>query len=170
MRTRRPKSILIVAALALMITCVMLGSGASKTHQAKAATTVKVCLLNYSSECANVYNNAKTANSRINIWQNGGSDLWEIVPTSCVAGSACFYIKDAQNTALCMTATGTNGAVLELKNCAEAGSWYNEGDNIVGNGYYGQAGNMITNGNVSGDFLYAKQTGPWIRWSIPGLN
>ena len=135
---------------------------------ASAATGVTVCLTNAPSQCADVKDSADTSGTRI--WLYSRSDAndyhWIEVSTGCVAGSSCFYLEDAQNTSLCLSATGTNGAQIQLRNCNETGAWYDEGGNELGNGFYGAAATLITNGSASKDYLFGSRTGNWHQWTI----
>jgi hypothetical protein len=128
-----------------------------------------VCLLNASQWCADVKGNSNTAGTSVWLENNGADDQWIVKPDPSCTQGGCYYIEDAQNTALCMSATGTNGAHVNLAKCSESGSWYNRGNNDVGNAFYGEAGDLYTNAAGAGYYLYAG-TGQWQRWSIPGLN
>jgi hypothetical protein len=55
---------------------------------------------------------------------------------------------------------------VKLEHCNDSGSWYNEGANKLGNGFYGANGNLIANGSASKDYLYASRTGNWHQWTI----
>jgi hypothetical protein len=141
------------------------GLAAATASPASAASEITVCLKNAPKWCADVRNNSNTAGTRIWLWSNGSDDKWiETTNVSCVAG-VCFNLEDAQNTSLCLTATGTNGAEIKLEKCNNAGSWYNEGGNMLGNGFYGANGSLIANAAGQGDYLYSSRTGAWHQWS-----
>lgn len=133
-------------------------------------TTSKICLLG-TTWCANVKNNSNTVGEPVWLWGPAGGDAaWEIVPDpSCVTG-LCYFVKDAQNSSLCMAATGTGNSNIELERCNEDGSWYDEGSWILGNAFYGANGNLIAMNAGTGDYLYANRTGTFMKWSAPGIN
>lgn len=109
-----------------------------------------------------------TSGTRIWLYSRSGANdyHWIQVFTSCVAGSSCFYLEDAQNPSLCLAATGADGAQPQLRSCNQAGAWYNEGGNELGNGFYGAAATLITNGSASKDYLFGNRTGNWHQWTI----
>jgi hypothetical protein len=142
---------------------------ASQTAAKKvAAVTVTVCLKNASTQCADVKDSNNTSGTRIWLYPKSGANDYHwlyVGDPSCNPG-ACFYLKDAQKSALCLTATGANGARVELENCGEAGSWYNEGGNEQGNAFYGANATLITNASTTEYYLYANRTGAWRQWTI----
>lgn len=140
---------------------------------AAASSTIKidstgVCLTNAPTQCADVKNDNNTAGTRIWLYpkSQGKSNQWILVSNpNCGAGAACNYFQDAANTNLCMTAMGTGGANVELQNCDDAGSWYNEGGNLLGNGAFGERGNLEANSSATGYYLYANEAGNWHQWN-----
>ncbi|HEY1616562.1 MAG TPA: hypothetical protein VGG25_03040 [Streptosporangiaceae bacterium] len=142
--------------------------GTANAAASPAISTITVCLTNASTQCADVKDDSNTAGTRIWLYDKSDANSYKWVEASdsgCDAGVACFYLEDAQNTNLCLTATGTDGAEVKLENCNDAGSWYNEGANELGNGAYGANATLITNGSANEDYLYASRTGNWHQWN-----
>lgn len=163
------RKILVLPAAVLAAGALTTGLGVASASPASAVTKVTVCLTNASTQCADVKDSSDTAGTRIWLYAKSGAkdDKWiEASNPSCGAGVTCFYLEDAQNTSLCLAATGTNGAEVKLEHCNDSGSWYNEGANELGNGAYGAAGNLIANGSATKDYLYASRTGNWHQWTI----
>ena len=81
--------------------------------------------------------------------------------------------EDAQKPTLCLSATGAFGAHIALETCGDKGSWYNQGGGLLGNGWYGESGDMDTQGVGSGYYLYAVDSldgGKYLTWNAPGIN
>jgi hypothetical protein len=136
-------------------------------------STITVCLHNsrLTGWCADVYNNHNTAGTRIWLWHNGSDDKWVVAATQCaLTGMICFALEDAQSRGLCLTATGTGGAPIELERCNDRGTWYNQGGNELGNGFYGAAGDLDAQAAGQGQYLYAYRNGNYLTWNAPGIN
>lgn len=155
-----------VLAAGTLATGLALGTAAP----ASAAVQVTVCLTNASTQCADVRDSSDTAGTRVWLYAKSGAkdDKWiEVSDANCAVGlTSCFYLEDAQNTSLCLAATGTGGAEIQLVRCNDTGAWYNEGGNVLGNGFYGANANLIANGSATKDYLFAKRTGNWHQWTI----
>jgi hypothetical protein len=144
------------------------GSASAAVTAPATPTPRTVCLTNASTQCADVKDSNDTAGTRVWLYDKSqaNDDKWiEVANPSCFIGAGCIYFEDAQNTSLCMSATGTGGAYVELENCEDRGSWYNEGSNILGNGFYGAAGNLGANGSASKDYVRALNNAAWHQWN-----
>ena len=135
--------------------------------------TITVCIHNkgLTGWCADVYDNHNTAGTRIWLWHNGSDDQWVVAAHQCAAiGLTCFALEDAQSRGLCMAATGTGGAPIELERCTDDGAWYNQGRDYLGNGFYGAAGDLDAQAAGQGQYLYAYSNGNYLAWNAPGIN
>lgn len=158
----------VFSALTVLALASPASAGTSSQTASRRAVTVTVCLKNASTQCADVMDSHNTSGTRIWLYpKSRAKDYhWDYVSNpNCTAGVVCFYLKDAQATSLCLAATGTNGARVELRKCGDNGSWYNEGGNELGNGFYGANATLITNSDKTGYFLYANRTGNWRQWT-----
>jgi hypothetical protein len=141
-----------------------------------AAGTVRdttICAHTDTAYCVDVVGDSNTAGTRIWLYPNGADDHWNIVPTgqNCEWGSlVCYWIEDAENTSLCMSATGTGGSPIELEPCNDIGSWYDEGDYVLGNGAYGAGGNLDAQAIGTHDYLYALNGGKYQQFTVYGWN
>ena len=138
----------------------------STASSPETAQPVKVCLENAETQCADVKDSSNTANTRVWLYHNGNDDKWlKVLDTECIGAGLedCYFLEDAENTSLCLSATGSFGADIELRNCSDTGAWFAHGDEL-GNGDYGANGNLVANGDASKDYLYANRTGNWSKW------
>jgi hypothetical protein len=142
---------------------------AARAVAAPAAPTPRtVCLKNAPSQCADVKDSSNTIGTRVWLYAKSGAkdDLWLEIPYDCViAGNNCFQLQDAQDPRLCMAADGAHGAEVTLQACEDDGSWYNQGGNKLGNGAYGQAGDLAANGSATKDYVYANNGATWLQWT-----
>ena len=135
-----------------------------------------ICAHTNTAYCADVVGNSNTIGAKIWLYPHGADDHWNIVlsPQGCVWDSlGCFWIEDAQDPSLCMSATGTDGAPIELERCNDIGGWYNEGNYVLGNGAYGSLGNLDAQAIGTHDYLYAVNTaagGKYQQFTVYGWN
>ena len=64
-------------------------------------------------------------------------------------------------------------APIALEKCGDKGSWYNQGFGILGNGWYGESGDLDTQAVGNGYYLYALDSldgGKYLTWNAPGIN
>jgi hypothetical protein len=142
---------------------------------ASAASGVLICLHDHPTACATVHNNRNVSGNPVVLYSQGGTDgRWIAQSHTCTRiGLTCFYIKDAQAPSLCLTATGAYGAAIELLNCSDAGSWYNQGGYHLGNGWYGESGDLDAQVIGANQPLYALSSGDGGKdtiWIAPGVN
>jgi hypothetical protein len=139
-----------------------------------APSTVTVCSHANTAYCADVRGNSNTAGTAIWLQHNGADDKWIMVTRLCSrVGIYCVAIEDAQKPTLCLSDTGTAGSHIALETCGDKGSWYNQGGYILGNGWYGEAGDMDTQAVGNGYFLYGADSldgGKYLTWNAPGIN
>jgi len=142
----------------------------------KSVESVTISLTYDSAYCATVKNNDNVSGEPIQIWQcaHAGDEHWDIVSDpGCEVGAACFTIKDAQDTSLCLS-TEVNRSI-QLGGCGGGlAEWYDIGGNTyIGNGY-GGAGYTLTavapDGVTDGTQMSAQQqvgpgTDEWQQWS-----
>jgi hypothetical protein len=150
------------------------GSGLVSKVTPAAPPTVTVCSRHNTAYCADVKGNSNTKGTAIWLQHNGADDKWIMVTMSCTRiGLSCVKIEDAQKPTLCLTATGPNGAHIALETCGQQGAWYDQGGGELGNGWYGESGDMDTQGVGSGYYLYAVDAaagGKYLTWNAPGIN
>lgn len=157
----------IAAFSGIILTIGILTAGVTLGTASPAFASVTVCLTNASTQCADVKDSSNTAGTRIWLYHSGNDDHWLVVQSQCdEIGLACFFIEDAVKPGLCMAATAGMGGEVKLEKCNDSGAWYNEGGNVLGNGFFGANGNLIANGSASKDFLYANRTGNWRQWNL----
>jgi hypothetical protein len=147
-------------------------TAAPAAHSAASSGTT-ICAHTHPAYCADVRGNINKAGTKIWLYPHGADDHWIVVlnPQGCsVITIPCYFIKDAQNTSLCMAATGTGGAPIELETCNDSGSWYNEGNYILGNGRFGEAGTLDTQAIGTHDYLYALAGGKYRQFTVYGWN
>ncbi|HEY3869436.1 MAG TPA: hypothetical protein VGM10_13835 [Actinocrinis sp.] len=156
-------------------------TSASASHSAvtPASRPVKgttICAHTNTAYCVDVVGNNNSAGAKLWLYPNGADDKWNIVlsPQGCQWDAlSCYWIEDAQNTSLCMSATGTNGAPIELEKCNDVGGWYDEGDYMLGNGAFGSAGNLDAQAIGTHDYLYALNWGSggkYNQFTVFGFN
>lgn len=159
---RAPMAILASVLLATSVATIGVSLGAASP----AFASVTVCLTNAPGQCADVKDAHDVAGNPIWLWHNGNDYHWLEVTHQCGIGKTCFFLEDARAPGLCLTAVGTNGTRTKLENCSDAGSWFNEGGNRLGNGFYGASGSLMTNGSANGYYLSAAFTGTWHQWNF----
>jgi hypothetical protein len=167
----RLKATLIVAALAIGPAIGI----AAAAPSASAASGVLICLHDHPTACATVHNNRNVAGNAVVLYSQGGTDgRWITRSHLCSRiGQTCFYIEDAQAPTLCLTATGAYGSPIQLKRCGDTGSWYNQGAYHLGNGWYGESGDLDAQVVGANQPLYALSStngGRDTIWIAPGIN
>ena len=132
-----------------------------------------ICAHTNTKYCADVVGDSNTVGTKIWLYPNGADDKWDVVVNNqgcSIIGIPCYFIKDAQNASLCLSATGAGGAPIELEKCNENGSWYDEGNYILGNGHYGESGNLDAQAIGTHDYLYALEGGKYDQFTVYGFN
>jgi hypothetical protein len=158
---------------------------AAATHSAAAPAAVHpevgnvqdttICAHTNTAYCVDIQG-ANAVGTKIWLYPNGANDHWDIVaaPQGCQFDSlGCYWFEDAQDTSLCMSTTGSDGAPIELEKCGDTGGWYNEGSYILGNGAYGEAGNLDAQAIGTHDYLYglsAADGGKYQQFTVYGWN
>lgn len=142
---------------------------------ASAATGVLICLHDHPTACATVKNDDNVSGDPVVLYSEGGTDgRWIVVSHLCSRTAvSCFKVEDAQNPGLCMTATGAYGAAIKLGSCGDSGSWYDQGNYQLGNGWYGESGDLDAQVVGANQPLYAVDAGDGgehTQWIAPGIN
>jgi hypothetical protein len=172
LKLSRLKVTLIVAVLAIGQG---IGLAVAAAPGASAATGVLICLHDHPTACATVHNDDNVSGDAVVLYSEGGRDgRWIVVSHQCSRiGGTCYSLEDAQNPGLCMTATGAYGAPIQLKSCGDSGSWYNQGNYHLGNGWYGESGDLDAQAVGANEPLYALDSadgGEHTEWIAPGIN
>jgi hypothetical protein len=172
LKLSRLKVTLIVAAVAIGQ---VIGLAVATAPSASAATGVLICLHDHPTACATVYNDRNVSGNAVVLYSQGGTDgRWIPVVHLCSRiGLTCFNLEDAQAPGLCLTATGAYGAPIQLKTCGDSGSWYNQGNYQLGNGWYGESGDLDAQVVGANQPLYALDSidgGLHTMWIAPGIN
>lgn len=172
LKLSRLKFKLIVAALAIGQ---VIGLTVAMAPSASAVTGVLICLHNHPTACATVKNDNNVSGNPVVLYSQGGTDgRWIPISHLCSRiALTCFKLEDAQAPGLCLTATGAYGAPIQLKTCSDQGSWYNQGAYELGNGWYGESGDLDAQVVGANQPLYAVDSidgGINLTWNAPGIN
>jgi hypothetical protein len=141
------------------------------TPDASGGTTI--CAHSNVAYCADLVGTSNVVGAKIWLYPNGSDDHWIVTLNTqgcSIISIPCYFVEDAQDTSLCMSATGTGGAPIELERCNDSGSWYNEGNYILGNGKYGAGGNLDAQAIGTHDYLYALNGGNYDQFTVYGWN
>jgi hypothetical protein len=137
---------------------------------ASARTTVTICLTSATSYCADVKDSRDVSGQPVWLYNSSQANDYHwifVTGVNCVAGTNCYNFKDAQNTSLCLSTTSGRSIVLGTCNGGR-GSWYSEGNNLLGNGAYGASYTLMVSNDASGVLLTAlpaHTSGYWERWN-----
>ena len=151
-------------------------SAATLTLRPSATGGTTICAHTNPKYCADVVGNSNKVGAKIWLYPNGADDHWDIVlaDQGCsIISIPCYWIKDVQNTSLCLSATGTSGAPIELQKCGDTGTWYNEGSYKLGNGDYGARANLDVQAIGTHDYLYGLNSlngGKYQQFTVIGWN
>ena len=135
-----------------------------------------ICAHTNTKYCVDVVGDKNTAGTKVWLYPNGADDKWDIVPSTqnCqFQALQCYFFEDAQNTRLCLSATGNDGAPIELENCNDIGAWNDASKYYLFNGDYGQSGSLDAQAIGTHDYLYAlsgTDGGKYRQWTVYGWN
>jgi hypothetical protein len=135
-----------------------------------------ICAHTNTAYCADVVGDSNTVGARIWLYQNGADDHWDVVPApqGCEWGALnCYWIEDAEDTGLCLSATGNDGAAIKLERCGDQGGWNDAGDYELYNGDYGESGELDAQAIGTHNYLYALSGvdgGKYNQFTVYGWN
>lgn len=135
-------------------------------------TDTTICAHTNTAYCVDVVGDSNTSGTKVWLYPNGADDHWNFIPVTCSTGAsaACYYIEDSQNTKLCLSATGTQGQNIVLRNCSTIGAWYDDGSYILGNDAYGAGGELDAQAIGTHDYLYSYGAGNYRQFTVLHWN